>query len=114
MLQHQPLLKQLKPLHLLPISACSGPQILSFPYSKTLGAELESLLVLSARGSRWDLSPQLWHKEQFCILSCLDWAKGFCMNYFLFNLFKGFSIERACKQTVVWNVHSPKTCRKNT
>jgi len=31
----------------------------------------------------------------FNILSCPDWPKGYCMNYFFFNLFKGLSLRRA-------------------
>ncbi|KAK4810889.1 hypothetical protein QYF61_013297 [Mycteria americana] len=41
--------------NMLPISLYSGPRILCIPDSKTLGVDLESPLVLSARGSRLQL-----------------------------------------------------------
>ena len=102
----------------------SGLRTLCIPNSKTPGATpgLPTCSLPEAPGRA--ILPSCGVEHIFYILSCPDWPKGYCMNYLLFNLFKGLLlfralfkivvlpghlIERVYDQTAVWNVHSPKT-----
>lgn len=59
-LQNQSPVKQIKPLHVLPVPLsllkCSGFQILCILSSKTLRVDIKSSLRLSARSYKWDHS----------------------------------------------------------
>lgn len=128
MLQCQPLLKQLEPLHMLPLSCFrleySRAWILCIPNSKPLVADVQCLQVLSAKAPGRAIlhRAQATCRARFYILSCPNWPMN-CMNYFLFNLFKGLLLlrapfeiillpghlaERAYTQIIIWNVRSPK------
>lgn len=118
MLQHQTLPKQLKPLRMLPIS------LLLLECRVVLGSFVSGLQNL--RGKHWVSLGASYLTTVYIsqLLSCLLWAKCYCRNYFLFNLFKNLSLLRArfkiiilldpmiegtYNQTVIWNMCSLKT-----
>lgn len=72
-LLYQPFFKQFNFYYMLPISLfqpeCSGHQVACILESKTLGIKLKSPLRLSARGSKWDHSPQLQRRACFLHLA---------------------------------------------
>lgn len=84
--QYQPLQKQLKYLHMLPIShfwlECSGSEVICILNSRTLGIYLKSPMGLSyQRFQIGTFLPSYSIEQGFFFTSCPAWAgpKGFCM-----------------------------------
>ena len=130
---YQPLLKQLEPLHMLPISpfhlGYSRLQTTCIPNSKTLGFDPWCFLP-EAPGRA--ILPGCGVEHILYILSCPDWPEGYCTTSFLSDLFKGLSllttlpkivllsghlIEGIYKLTITWIMHSvgplcPRGCQQ--